>query len=228
MDILINIWNELDFEKRNFLWSYFLQQVDNDIKNLKLSPRYKQVLKTREDLINISAYVKLVSEQNEEIKGIGVNSKQQFYKSKLNSSKIIERSNEVEFKLLPEIEKRYTEFSAFKDFLYKVVKIKPVGLERDYTKDGYLIIKNKNHNTIRTYSYFISNYVNRNKRSLVKLNHLESFQYKEKYNFIDYKMGLNRKHDYNLNCYLVESEVKLPLKETLVPIAKGSLSMYLR
>ncbi|NNJ55338.1 MAG: hypothetical protein HKP14_04380 [Bacteroidia bacterium] len=227
MKITTDIWNEVDKEKRGFLWSYYLQQVDESIRSLKLSPNYKELKNNTIQLKNIVAFMTDFKENNLELSGVDLTQLKLIYTPNISDESLFNRISEIEERYLPQLNKRYQEYLQLKEFLYSVVSIKTVGIEQMYSKEGYLFLKHKNERKIQSYSYFISNYVNENKRTLVKLTPLDQFNYELQYNYIHYKMQLNKRHNYNLNCYLIETEVDLPTQSSFIPIAKGTLSRYL-
>ncbi len=228
MKFTTDIWNEDDREKRGFLWSYYLQQVDESIRNLRLSPNYKQLKDHTIQLKNIVAFISDFKENNQELTGVDLSQLKLIYTPNITDESLLNRVSEIEERYLPELSKRYHEFLQLKDFLYSMVSIETVGIEQMYSKEGYLFLKHKNERKIQSYSYFISNYVNEHERTLVKLTPINEFNYELQYNYIHYKMQLNKRHNYNLNCYLIETEVDLPTQPTFIPIAKGKLSRYLQ
>jgi hypothetical protein len=227
MKITTDIWNETDKEKRSFLWSYYLQQVDHSIRSLKLSPKYKEVKSNQRELRQLVAFIEALQNKNQELVGIDLHALELLYQANKDDESLIARLDEIRFEYIPEIEKRFQEYNQLKAFLYDSVSIHTIGIENIYSKEGYIFLRNRKDQNIFTYSYFVSNYVNENKRTLVKLNPISQFKYKLGTNLINKKMQLNKGHSYNLNCYLIETEVELPLQATLLPIAKGKLSRYL-
>ena len=128
---------------------------------------------------------------------------------------------------LPQLEKRISAFTDLKHFLYNVVKIEPIGILNLYNKEGYIFLRNSDSKFVKTYSYFISNYVNNNKRTLVKLSPIDEFKYSISYGYNQHKKRLNHNRKVYLNCFAIESEMDLPLDSTFIAIAKGKLSKYL-
>ena len=227
MNITTDIWSEPDFEKRKLLWAFYLQQVDRSIKNLTLSPKYKEVKNNKSELHNLVSFMRLLKDKGQDLVGIDFSKLKLIYNAKSQDDALIYRLDEIENEFIPAIEKRYFEYSQLKDFLYDVISIETIGIENIYSKEGYLFLKHKRASKVYTYSYFISNYVNKNKRSLVKIKRINEFRYRIGSNLLNHKQQLNKQHNYHLNCYLLESEVDLPFESTFLPIAKGKLSRYL-
>ena len=227
MKLTDKIWFENDAEKRGYLWAYFIQQADLSIKTLQLSPKYAEVKQRKTEYQNLLEFAKQFDSRNNQIAGINQLEKQLFFSNPLASDDIKQRVKEIQTSYLPQLEKRIEAFTDLKHFLYDIVKIEPVGILNSYNKEGFLFLRNSESCFVKTYSYFISNYVNANERTLVKLCPVDEFKYSINYGYNQHKKSLNRNRTYYLNCYALESEMDLPLDYSFLPIAKGKLSKFL-
>lgn len=222
------IWNENDAEKRSYLWSYYLQQTDLSLKSLQLSPKYKEVKQRKSEYTSLLEFWDKFDKRNRQIVAIDTPNKQFIFKNPFETTNLSQVIYEVQNTYLPQLDKRINAFTDLKHFLYETIQFTPIGIEQSYYKEGYLFIRNTSSRFVKTYSYFISNYVNALERTLVKLNPLDEFTVSISYGLEQHKRSLNKTKSYYLNCYAVETDLELPLESTLIPIAKGKLSRHLK
>ncbi len=228
MKITADIWNEGDKEKRHFLWSFYLQQVDQSIRSLKLSPQYREVVSNKDEMKQLVNFIDTVQNNDKQLVGLDLSALKLLYESNQTQEGLQSRLEEIKNVFIPQLDKRYHEYAQLKDFLYQNITIEPVGIENLYSKEGYLMLHNKDEMNIYAYSYFISNYVNNKKRSIVKLKPVKVIRYGLETNLINQKKLLNKAHQYHLNCYFLETKMDIPFHSTFLPIAKGKISRYLK
>lgn len=221
-----HIWSEHDREKRQFLWAGFMQQIDRSIRDLHLSPFYSAVRSNRDELESFLRFTESVDLRERSLFGIDLQTLELIYE--LDRGVIHERVEEIETFYLPQLDQRFREYTALKQFLYEMITIKSIGIENLYTKEGLLFIRNKANHTVYVYRYYVSNYVNARERSMIKLQLLDQLNDRLGLNLVKYKQDLNDRWPYDLNGYLIESEIKLPHQKSVIPIAKGKLSRYLQ
>lgn len=218
---------ETDGEKRHFLWQHYFQLASQNIRNLKLSPTYKSVNSTVDQVKTLLDQFNDFGPRNGNIIGADIQNAKWIYDQSDHDKEIQSRTEEIRLKYFPTLLDKKQECYALKNYVYDSISVYQIGIEQLYTKEGLVFIKTMQNPHIQSYRYSVSNLVNHRKRSLLNFSYLGSFRESVSTTIYTMKTKLNNELDYTLNGYLLETELELPLEETILPVAKGKLSQHI-
>lgn len=218
---------EEDAEKRHYLWQHYFSELNKSLRNLKLSPAYKSVNETIEDLSGFIQNTHKFSHPNRDIIGADMVNAKWIYKKSEHQLDMEARATEIKETYFPKLRSSKQEFYSLKQYAYDNMSIEQIGISTLYQNEGLLLIKISDEPTVNSYKYNLSTVVNKNHRSLINLSYLGSFKETVSSTIYGLKAKLSRRFDYSPNGYLVEIDFDLPFHETILPVAKGKLSQFL-
>jgi hypothetical protein len=221
----------IDYEYKKYIVLAYLKDVRENFNNYVLYPFLSDLVFHYKNLLSIKENKQLIHENFPK-----VISKADFEKLQITYKKIVE-DDEV----MKEIED-ILEFSIgkFKDilnegkeiyeFVEENVEIMPIGLSPLYSKEGYLMINQKEKHDMEVYRYLITVFENANETYRgVHTEFLETVTKSVSSTYETLKLDLIRRYRYlpNPATYLITAKVKLPFEETLFPVAKRLLVKYI-
>src|SRR5690606_9355980 len=110
------------------------------------------------------------------------------------------------------------------------LSIEPVGLLPLYKNEGYMLLRYDNYSEVRAYFYTITLFEHTDARYKgVKIEYVDSWEKNlvNTYEHIKLDIIRNIRTLPNPAVYSVESQLKVPLEETLLPIAKRALVRHI-
>jgi hypothetical protein len=206
----------------------YLRKVDNNLKALELSPRYRELSTIYTELKNFIQTTDQLKEQDKRLLGFAEESYEPVFHSNVSQEDIEYLLEDMRSIFLPATELKHANFTQLKEFVYHSTKVEPIGIEQLYNKEGYAMVKYESDKLTQVYRYKISSYANTSSRIKVYLHYLDSFEYSLSQSFEGMKAKLNEKETFgSLNTYLVQCALEVPYDSTLLPIVKGSLYKYI-
>lgn len=228
MKFIDKITQTRDREKRKYLWLAYLQQLDDHLRSYKLSPSYRELNSVKRELQEIVDNVANLKEAHKELIGLDTSIFNGLYKSKISQEDIDQLIEDIEQLMLPSTINKSSAFLEFKQFVYSITSVEPIGIEQLYDKEGFAFIKHSEHALTKVYQYKISSYANAAKRIKVYFHPLMEFRYTLTRTYEHVKRELHKNNTLmQLNSYLIECRYKMPLEQTILPVAKGSLVQFL-
>lgn len=228
MSILDEITQTTDREKRKYLWLAYLQQLDQHLKSYRLSPSYKELNSIRNELRGMIDHAADLRSAHQSFIGIDPDLLKGLYKTKISQEDIDLLLEDIESLMLPSSESKSSAFLDFKEFVYSITKVEPIGIEQLYTKEGYAFVKTSDVAITKVFQYKISTYANAALRIKVYFKPIMEFRYSLSRTFERVKKEIQKHHDStSLNSYLIECRYALPFEQTVLPVAKGSLVQFI-
>jgi hypothetical protein len=114
-----------------------------------------------------------------------------------------------------------------KSFIYSQLNLAPIGLEAVERNYGFLLLKNAGEPYTEAYKFYISPLMDTPNRQKVHLEKTAEFCYSISWNFNNMKNTLISQSPQFQSTYLIESEMCLPIHESIRPLAKKKLVNFL-
>lgn len=230
--LLMKITDEIlqthDREKRIYLWLAYLQKLDEQLKEYRLSPSYRELHRIKKELSAILDHTNSLKDDHKQLIGFDLEQFKSLYKDRVQQEDIDQLLEDINDILLPTSLSRHSAFTDLKEFAYNSTKVEPIGIEQLYTKEGYAFVKTADAPLTRVYRYKISTYTNEDLRVKVYFDQLREFNMSISQSIESIKKELNNAQKMlKYNGYLIECKFNLPYEHTLLPIAKGSLVHFL-
>lgn len=217
----------IDFEYKRYLLLGYLQKVSEEFTESKLYPSLAELLEHYRNVVAIRENKRnLYNSFPERLSGADLNNFNLVYEKLLADDQLMaEIESIIEFSI-PQFEKYIAEGKTIYDFIESHINITPVGILPLHADEGYLLISYSPLGNTLVYEYHITIFENPGERYRgISTQYLCSYTKNTANTFENIKGELIRYHRKlpNPATYAVESELQVPLNETLLPLAKRSL-----
>ena len=233
MSLLSTNWiteKHIDFEYKKYLLLGYLQKVSDDFVESKLYPSLSELVSHYRNLIALRDKKKdLFNSFPERLTGTDVSGFNLMYEKLLNDDQVMsEIENIIDFSI-PKFEKYISEGKTIYDFIESKINIFPVGIMPLNADEGYLLLKYNKQDETLVYEYQITIFENPDERYRgISTTFLCSYSKSIQNTFENIKQDLIRYHHKlpNPATYVIESDLQVPLQETLLPLARRTLVKF--
>jgi hypothetical protein len=230
MEILKENWlteGLIDFEYKKYLLLAYLKNVRESFQRVELYPfladlvfHYRNLvaLKENKSLI-VDSFPKQLSLDN--LKNLEIN-----YKKIIEDDAIMKEIESIIEFSLPQLKTSLDEGSYIYDYVESKCEISPVGLTSLYSNEGYLFISQPPQNETEVYRYQVTIFDNSAEQlRAIHTHYLLKAEKSIANTYEQIKLKLIREFSDlpNPATYLVLSQLRFPLTQTLMPVAKRLL-----
>jgi hypothetical protein len=219
---------DFDRERYGYQWKAFLKDVHQNYRILKLSPAYAHI-KERETGFGVflrswSAYR---SNFPKDIIGMDLSESSLTLRETAMDAYSEARVEWFREEIVPVLIQTSSLGQEVKSFIYSQLNLSPIGLEAVERNYGFLLLKNAGEPHTEAYKFYISTLMDTPNRKKVHLEKTAEFSYSLSCNFNNMKTALVSKSSQIQSTYLIESEMCLPIHESIRPLAKKKLVNFL-
>lgn len=220
----------IDFEYKKYLLLGYLQSVSEHFTESKLYPSLSELMNHYRNVIAIRENKQsLFDSFPEQLSRTEVSSFRLIYEKLIEDDQVMsEIENIIEYSI-PKFEKYISEGKAIYDFIESKINIFPVGIIPLHADEGYMFLKYSPKGDTLVYEYQITIFENPDEKYRgIFTEYLCAYKNSVSNTFENIKLDLIKYHHKlpNPATYVVESELKVPLEETLLPLAKRTLVKY--
>jgi hypothetical protein len=220
----------IDFEYKKYLLLGYLQQVSEEFTESKLYPSLAELLNHYRNVVAIRDNKRSLFESfPERLSGTDMKDFNLMYEKLLADDQIMSEIESIIQFSIPQFEKYINEGRSIYDFIESRISISPVGILPLNADEGYLLLSYSPSGDTLVYEYHITIFESpEEKYRGIATEYLTTFSRTLGNTFENIKSELIRYHRKlpNPATYVVESELHVPLKETLLPMAKRSLVKF--
>ena len=217
----------IDFELQKYRLLSYLQEINKHFTESKLYPQLSDIIFHYNNLLVFRDNKKLLQDQfPKQLGQINLPKLELVYEKILADSEMMEELERITQYALEEMKGTINNGAEIYDFIEKQVHIEPVGIMPLYNKEGYMLVRYGKYAEIRVYSYTITLFEHQAARYKgIKVQYIDSWGKSLANTFEHVKLDIIRSIRTlpNPAVYSVESPLKVPLDETLLPIAKRML-----
>jgi hypothetical protein len=221
----------IDFEQKKYTLLAYLQEIHQYFNQNMLYPQLADIIFHYNNLAAFRENKKYLQEQfPKKLTGVQIEKLQVLYEQMIEDDELMQQLEEIINYAAEEMKGAISNGTEIYEFVEDRLIIYPVGLVPLDIHEGYFFLSEGNYSNTRVYQYRLSffekhdekyrsirtEYVDTWTRNLV--NTYENI----KAELIRVKTGLP-----NPAVYSIETELKFPVDETLLPIAKRSLVRYI-
>lgn len=223
--------NHVDFEYKKYVLLAYLQEVGKDFEMQKLYPSMKELFTHYKQVLSIkNNKEELRKGFAQEVKEIDTENLTLVYNSLFTDSKLMQELESIINYSIPHFEKYLSEGKKIYDVIDNQVSIAPVGLVPLNAREGYMLLRDGKGADTQIFEYDISLFEQPDGK--YRGIHTEYIKTCEaglsiSYQFIKLELIREKKELPNPATYAIESDLTLPLEETLLPIAKIRLLQYI-
>lgn len=223
--------NHIDFEYKKYILLAFLSEVNSNFERNKLYPYFSQVIEHYKSALVVKENKKLLNNFfPSTISKIDAQNLNLEYKKITTDDKIMEEIDQIVNYSIGKFEFFLKEGKKIYDFIEEQLFLSPVGIVPLNCDFGYFFLQNGSSSETRIYEYQITVFESADEKYRgIHSTFIESCSRRLSNTFETIKANLikTKKHLPNPATYVIQSELDLPIDETLLPIAKRSLVKYL-
>lgn len=221
----------IDFEYKKYLLLAYLQHVSERFEEIRLYPALSELVKHYRNLVALRDQKKnLFDAFPEKLTQTDLQHFKLVYEKLCTDDQLMQEIQHIISFSIPQFEQHISEGKKIYDFIESKLNIFPVGIVPLHTDAGYFFIRNGEYPQTYVYEYQITIFDQPNERyRAISVQYINAFENTLRNTYENIKRDLidfNRQLP-NPATYVIESELTLPIDETLLPLAKRSLVKFL-
>lgn len=234
MDRLSENWiteKHIDFEYKRYVLLAYLQHVSEQFEEVRLYPALSELVNHYRNLVALKENKKnLLDSFPEKLTQADLNNFKLVYEKLCEDDKLMQELQSIIEFSIPQFQKHLSEGKKIYDFIESKINIFPVGIMPLNFDAGYLMLKSGHLNETRIYEYQITIFEQSTERYRgISMQYIASYEktLNNTYENIKRDLLLFNKNLPNPATYVVETELVLPIDDTLLPLAKRTLVKYI-
>jgi hypothetical protein len=221
----------IDFEYKKYLLLAYLQHVSERFEEIRLYPALSELVKHYRNLVALRDQKKnLFDAFPEKLTQTDLQHFKLVYEKLCTDDQLMQEIQHIISFSIPQFEQHISEGKKIYDFIESKLNIFPVGIVPLHTDAGYFFIRNGEYPQTYVYEYQITIFDQPNERyRAISVQYINAFENTLRNTYENIKRDLidfNRQLP-NPATYVIESELTLPIDDTLLPLAKRSLVKFL-
>jgi len=221
----------IDFELKKYTLLAYLQEVNKYFNENKLYPQLGDIIFHYNNLVAFRENKKFLEEQfPKKLSGIQIEKLQVLYEQMIQDDTLMQELEEIINYSAGRMKKAISNGTEIYEFVEDKLKIFPVGIVPLDTNEGYFFLSEGSHSYTRAYQYRLSFFEKHDEKyRSIRTEYIDSWQRNMAHSYEHIKSELVKiKSELpNPAVYSIETELRFPLEETLLPIAKRSLVRYI-
>jgi hypothetical protein len=221
----------IDFELKQYTILAYLQEVNRCFDEQKLYPQLADVIFHYNNLLHFKTNKDYLKQQfPRRLSALDMQKLTLLYESIVEDDSLMTELSEIITYALVKLKVTIEGAAAIYDYVEERIEISPVGLVPLQCEEGYFFLQDGSFSDTRVYQYRLSIYEkHQEKYRSIRTEFVDSWQR----NFVNtaesIKGELLRSRSYMPNpaVYNIEISLRLPVDETLLPIAKRSLVKFI-
>jgi hypothetical protein len=220
----------IDFELKKYTLLAYLQEVNKYFDEHKLYPQLADVIFHYNNLIAFRENKKFLQEQfPKKLTGIQIQKLQFLYEQMMDDNDVMEQLEEIIHYAAIELRITIGNGTELYERIEDKIKISPVGIIPLEQNEGYFFLSSTLSLT-RVYQYRLSIYAKHDEKfRSIRTEFIDSWyrSFVNTFEHIKSELVRSRTQLPNPAVYAIETNISLPVEETLLPIAKRSLVRYI-
>ena len=221
----------IDFELKKYTLLAYLQEINKHFYEKKLYPQLADLIFHYNNLISFKENKKYLQEQfPKKLTGIQLEKLQLLYQSLIEDDALMQELEDIINYASPTMKKIINRGSELYEFVETKLKIEPIGIIPLDHNEGYFLLCEGSCKNTWVYQYRLSIFEKHDEKyRSIKTEFVDVWQRNlvNSYHHIKSQLIKNRSELPNPAVYAVETDLSLPMEETLLPIAKRSLVRYI-
>ncbi len=221
----------IDFELKKYTLLAYLQEVNKCFDQNKLYPQLADVVFHYNNIVAFRENKKFLQEHfPKRLTGIQMEKLQLLYEQMIEDPEVIQELEEIIHFAAAKMKHTIENGSEIYDFIEDKLVISPVGLIPLEMNEGYFMLRSGSSSATYVYEYRLSIFEKHDEKyRSMRTHYVDCWNHSLVYSFEGIKTELVRSRTAlpNPAVYAIETGLKLPLEETLLPIAKRSLVKFI-
>lgn len=221
----------VDFEYKKYILLAYLQHISHKFDEQKLYPELADLIQHYRNLQQLkNSQEQIRNNFPKKLTHLDLKNFLAHYELTMNEEEYMEEISLILEYGLPRMEKKVKDGKEIYENIEHRLAFEPIGIEPLQKDWGYLFIKNGQEKQTQVYAYTLSIFESmKEKYRSVKTVFIDQYNLSISQSFEHIKLELIRvnKELPNPATYLISSNISLPYRESLLPIAKRKLMAYL-
>ena len=221
----------IDFELKKYTLLAYLQEVNKYFDQKKLYPQLADIIFHYNNLVAFRENKKYLQEQfPKKLTGIQIEKLQVLYEQMIGDDELMQELEEIINYSADEMKTAIGNGTEIYEFVEEKLVIFPVGIIPLDIHEGYFFLSEGNYSETRVYRYRLSFFERQEERyRSIRTEYIDSWQRSLVNTYENIKAELIRQKVEMPNpaVYSIETDLKFPVDETLLPIAKRSFVRYI-
>lgn len=221
----------IDFEYKKYLLLAWLKEVSDQFTESRLYPSLAELVKHYRNVVSLRDNTKsLYDSFPGAVSGVDMARFRLIFDKLIDDDQVMQEIGSIIDFSIPQFEKHISEGRQIYDFIESRLNIFPVGIIPLHTDEGYIFLKYAPERETMVFEYQITIFENPDERYRgISTSYIASFPESLTMSFEQIKLDLIRYHGKMPNpaTYVIESELKVPLQETFLPLAKRAFVRHL-
>jgi hypothetical protein len=221
----------IDFEYKKYLLLAWLREVSDQFTESRLYPSLAELVKHYRNVVSLRDNTKnLFDSFPGAVAGMDVANFRLIFDKLIDDDQVMQEIGSIIDFSIPQFEKHISEGRQIYDFIESRLNIFPVGIIPLHTDEGYIFLKYAPERETMVFEYQITIFENPDERYRgISTSYITSFPETLSQSFEQIKLDVIRYHGKMPNpaTYVIESELKVPLQETFLPLAKRAFVRHL-
>lgn len=221
----------IDFELKKYTLLAYLQEVNKYFNENKLYPQLADVIFHYHNIIAFRENKKYLQEHfPKKLTGIQLEKLQMLYEQMIQDDELMQELEDIIHYSAGKIKHTITNGTEIYEFVEDKISINPVGIIPLDTHEGYFFLSSGEIHHTRVYQYRLSIFEKHDEKyRSIKTSFIDQWtrSISSTYEHIKSELIRHRKDLPNPAVYSIETELRFPVDETLLPIAKRSLVKFI-
>lgn len=221
----------IDFELKKYTLLAYLQEIHQHFNQNKLYPQLADIIFHYNNLAAFRENKKYLQEQfPKKLTGMQIEKLQVLYEQMIGDDELMQELEEIINYATEEMKGAISSGTEIYEFVEDKLIIFPVGLIPLDSQEGYFFLSEGNYSDTRVYQYRLSFFEKHDEKyRSIRTEYIDSWARNLVNTYENIKAELIRVKTTlpNPAVYSIETELKFPVDETLLPIAKRSLVRYI-
>lgn len=221
----------IDFELKKYTLLSYLQQVNRYFNENKLYPQLADVIFHYNNIVAFRENKKFLQEHfPKKLTGIQMEKLQLLYEQMIDDDELMQELENIIQYSAGKMKSTIVNGTEIYEFIEEKLNIMPVGLIPLDTQEGYFFLSSGELHSTRVYHYRLSIFEKHDERfRSIKTFYIDKWTRSLAHTYEHIKSDLIRQRSQlpNPAVYSIETSLRFPVDETLLPIAKRSLVKYI-
>jgi hypothetical protein len=221
----------IDFELKKYTLLAYLQEINKYFNESKLYPQLSDVIFHYNNLVAFRENKKYLQEQfPKKLTGIQMERLQLLYEQMIEDDELMQELEEIIHYSESKMKTAISSGTEIYEFVEDKLTVFPVGILPIKINEGYFFLSEGSYRHTRVYQYRLSIFEKHDEKyRAIKTEYIDQWQRNivNTYENIKVELLKHKKDLPNPAVYSIETELNLPIDETLLPIAKRTLVRYI-
>jgi len=221
----------IDFELKKYTLLAYLQEINSCFQQNKLYPQLADVIFHYHNMIAFRENKRFLQDQfPKRLNGLQMEKLEVLYEQLIEDDELMQELEDIIHYAASQMKVAITEGSEIYEFVEEKIQITPVGIVPLDNKEGYFFLNSGNETDTRVYHYRLSMFEKHDEKyRSIKTSYIDMWYRSIATTYENIKLELIRKRADlpNPAVYVLQTSLKFPVEETLLPIAKRCLVKFI-